>query len=359
MRQVTTVQAIYLSAAFGLILGLPCIWFAPDFFRLYGADEQIVGIGADYLRIVGGSSIVPFLMGTLGSVFRGIQDSKTPLKAGIWMNICHLLLTALFIFVFHFGVMGVAYATLIARFVGMIYLIPVLHRKIFKGTKCSWQLDWFVLKRLMTQSLSLIGSGLSNEIVMFYFFRIFIPFGVEVYAASRITVQIKNVLMPSVVRGYANAVIALVGEQYGKRKYREVISYCNWAIGLVVLEAMVIWLLHLLFSDWVTGLFTDDPEVIAYVSLMLIMFMIIDTFWGIASIVNSALKGVSYTRPIFISWIVSSIVLASGVWVISKYNFGWQAMFYAEIAQYVILTLLVVVYFYSRAWIHSPRSKTK
>jgi putative MATE family efflux protein len=349
-RQVVTVQAIYLSVALSLVFGFLCIGFAPELLRLYGADEQIVSIGADYLRIVGGASILSFLMATLGSALLGIKDSKSSLHAGICMNVCQLGLNTMLFFV-HFGLVEVACATVFSQMVGMCYLIPIVRRKIFLGTQQSWKLDGLILKRLTIQSSSIIAGGLSNEAAMFYYFRIFLPFGPDIYAGSRIVVQIKNFIMPPMVTGLASATIALVGEQYGKRDYRAVMRYCTWGIGLVTFLSVVIWLFQFFCGEWMVRFFTDDPEVLQHAGFMLSMMVIGETFWAIAFVVTGVFKGVSYTKPVFIAVSTSSVLLVSGIWLTSKYNWGWQALYYAESAQYLCQAMILVVWFYSRKWI--------
>lgn len=355
-RQVVTVQSIYLSSALSVVFGLFCICFAPQLLLLYGADEQIVSMGADYLRIVGGASIFSFLTAVFRGALLGIKDSQSALHAGICMNICHLVLNLVLYLVhvsdfFHYGLVEVACVTIFSQMVGMCYLIPIVRRKIFHGTVQSWKLDAMILKRLIAQSLSIIGGGLSNEAAMFYYFRVFLPYGSDIYAASRIVVQIKNFIIPPMVRGFAGATITLVGEQYGKRDYREVVRYCSWGIGLVTFFSAVIWVFQFFFGEWMVRLFANNPEVLHNAGFMLSMMVIGDTLWGIATIVVSSLKGVSYTKPVFIAVSASSILLVCGVWLTSKYNWGWQALYYAESAQYLTQVLILVGWFYSLKWI--------
>jgi putative MATE family efflux protein len=350
-RRVVTVQAIYLSAGLGLLFGLLCIGLAPEMLQLYGADEEIIRFGADYLRIVGGASIFSFLMAALKGALLGVKDSKSALWTSIGMNACNLVLDALFIFVFHFGMVGVACATVLAQFVGMCSLIPVVQRKIFHGTKHRWNLDWMIMRRLITQSCSIIGADLTNEVAMFCYFRVLLPFGPDIYAASRIVVQIKKMLMPPMVNGFYGATLALVGEQYGKRDYQEVVRYCSWGIGLVTFFSAMIWIFQFFCGEWIVRLFTDDPEVLEHTGWMLSMMVIGDWFWGIASIVAASLKSISYTKPVFVAVSSSSVLLVFLIWLTSKFNWGWQALFYAETAQYVFQAMILVVWFYSRKWI--------
>src|SRR5271154_4297734 len=48
---VAGVQAIAIGLAVSALVGLPCLFFAPDLLRLMGASQQIVSVGSGYARI--------------------------------------------------------------------------------------------------------------------------------------------------------------------------------------------------------------------------------------------------------------------------------------------------------------------
>src|SRR5438094_10242869 len=48
---VAGVQAIVIGLAVSALVGIPCIFYAPDLLRLMGASPQIVAVGSGYARI--------------------------------------------------------------------------------------------------------------------------------------------------------------------------------------------------------------------------------------------------------------------------------------------------------------------
>jgi len=53
---VAGVQAIAIGLAVSAIIGVPCLFFAPDLLRAMGASHEIVAIGSGYARIALGGS---------------------------------------------------------------------------------------------------------------------------------------------------------------------------------------------------------------------------------------------------------------------------------------------------------------
>src|SRR5215475_10077189 len=59
---VAGVQAITIGLAISVLVGVPCLIFAPELLRLMGASPQIVAVGSGYARIaLGGSGAIMLL----------------------------------------------------------------------------------------------------------------------------------------------------------------------------------------------------------------------------------------------------------------------------------------------------------
>src|SRR5246127_1285682 len=53
------VQAIIIGLAVSLLIGIPCLFYAPNLLRLMGASPQVVAVGSGYARIaLGGSAAI-------------------------------------------------------------------------------------------------------------------------------------------------------------------------------------------------------------------------------------------------------------------------------------------------------------
>src|SRR5947199_9105388 len=48
---VAGVQAIVIGLAIAALIGVPCLYYAPDLLRLMGASSQVVAVGSGYARI--------------------------------------------------------------------------------------------------------------------------------------------------------------------------------------------------------------------------------------------------------------------------------------------------------------------
>ncbi len=103
-----------------LLLGVG-IWFLAP--RL-GLDPEVQRAFQIYGAVlIGGSAFTSFWSIIPDSIVKAHQDTRSTMWAGIWSNLANLALNTLFLFVFHWGIFGIALSTVIGRIAGLVYAI--------------------------------------------------------------------------------------------------------------------------------------------------------------------------------------------------------------------------------------------
>jgi Na+-driven multidrug efflux pump len=73
--------------------------------------------------LIGGSAFTAFWSIIPDSIVKAHHDTKSTMWAGIWSNLINVGLNTLFLFVFHWGVFGIAFSTVLGRFGGLVYAL--------------------------------------------------------------------------------------------------------------------------------------------------------------------------------------------------------------------------------------------
>ena len=115
-----TWRLAWLVSPIFLLLGA-AIWFiAPQF----GLEEDVYRSFRIYGTVlIGGSALTTFWSVIPDSVVKAHQDTRSTMWAGIWSNVTNLALNTLFLFVFGWGVFGIALSTVIGRIAGLVYAL--------------------------------------------------------------------------------------------------------------------------------------------------------------------------------------------------------------------------------------------
>ena len=104
----------------GLIFTLISVIGASGLAWTMQAPKEAFDLTADYIRICGGGFLIITAYNLIGSIFRGLGDSKTPLIAVGIACLFNIIGDLLFVAVFHLGASGAALATVIAQFLSVI-----------------------------------------------------------------------------------------------------------------------------------------------------------------------------------------------------------------------------------------------
>src|SRR5690242_16358383 len=264
---VAGVQAIIIGLSISLLIGVPCIFYAPELLRLMGASPQVIATGSGYARIALGGSGAIMMLFLNNAIFRGAGDAAIAMRL-LWVsNIINLVLDPCLIFGWgpfpRLGVTGAALATFTGRSVGVLYQFY----RLLRGTeririlRTQLHINFKVLLRLLRVSLTGILQFAIAHTSWIGLVRIVSVFGSAALAGYTIAIRILIfVLMPS--WGLSNAAATLVGQNLGARQ-PERAETSVWRTGLYNMIFLgVIGIFFVVFAEPVIRLFTNDPLVV-------------------------------------------------------------------------------------------------
>ncbi len=264
---VAGVQAILIGLSVSVLVGVPCLFYAPTLLRLMGASPQIITVGSGYARIALGGGGVIMMLFLNNAIFRGAGDAAIAMRL-LWVsNIINLVLDPCLIFGWgpfpKLGVTGAALATFTGRSIGVLYQFY----RLLRGTeririlRNQIKVNFQVLLRLLRVSLTGILQFAIAHTSWIGLVRIVSIFGSAALAGYTIGIRILVFLiLPS--WGLSNAAATLVGQNLGA-KQPERAQTSVWRTGFYnMLFLGLIGVVFLLFATPVVRLFTNDPAVV-------------------------------------------------------------------------------------------------
>ena len=129
----TTMAATFVIAAVFTVFGVAGV---RPMLRFMATPADVFDDGTTYLKIYfwGVSGLLVYNMGS--GVLRSVGDTKRPLYFLILTSVLNIILDLLFVLVFHWGIAGVAYATILSQFVsaGLILILLTRTDDVYKMT---------------------------------------------------------------------------------------------------------------------------------------------------------------------------------------------------------------------------------
>ncbi len=324
------VQAIFVGAVVGLVLGIAGFFFAEEILRLMGGDEATIKEGIWYTKIMFGSNISIMLLFIINGAFRGAGDASIAMRS-LWLaNGLNIILDPILIFglgtfIPAFGVEGAAIATTIGRTSGVIYQLYNL-----LGQKSVLKVVWskiLIRKTTILEILKISGGGMGQFLVesasWIFLVRLMSMFGAHALAGYTIAFRvIVFTILPS--WGMANAAATLVGQNLGAGSpERAEISVWRTALwNMIFLGSISV--LFLIFSVPVVSIFSTEEEVlkVGVSALQIICGGYI--FFAYGMVITQAFNGAGDTKtPLFINILVFWMIQIPMAYLMAVY-FDWK-----------------------------------
>lgn len=112
------IDGMALGALVGAVLAAALLVVAPGLLALYGSTAEATGHGVTYLRIVALGLPALLVMLAATGVLRGLQDTRTPLRVVVGINLLNIVLNLLFVYGFGWGIAGAAAGTALSQWLG-------------------------------------------------------------------------------------------------------------------------------------------------------------------------------------------------------------------------------------------------
>lgn len=122
-------SSICLFAALGAVVTLLVPLLSAPLARLMHAPQEAFDQTVKYISICAGGGMFIVAYNLLGSVFRGLGDSRTPLFTVLVACVVNIVGDLLFVAVFHMAAAGAALATVLAQAISVVLCLMVIRRR--------------------------------------------------------------------------------------------------------------------------------------------------------------------------------------------------------------------------------------
>lgn len=354
---VASVQSLYLAFIVSLPGMIAGIFFAPDLLRLMGGSEEVIAEGSGYTALIYGSNIIVILIFLINGMFRGAGDAALAMRSLTIANCLNIILDPLFIFGVgpfpELGIKGAAVATIIGRFVGIIYQVYHLQRGagIIKIHKNNWQFQFDIIKKLIQLSAGVTSQFIIGSSSWIFLMRIMSTFGSVALAGYTIAIRIIIfTLLPA--WGFSNAAATMVGQNLGAQQ-PERAEKSVWRTGYFNVAFMaVVMIVFLSLAEPIAKFFTDDIAVINAASECLNIFALGYLFYAFGMVLVQAFNGAGDTRTptlmhLFLFWFMQ-IPLA--YFLAITLNFGPAGIYYSVVITESLFSIVGYFLFKKGRW---------
>lgn len=257
-------QALSLTFWLSVCLGLISILFSSQLLALLGAEKNLSDLGGLYLAIVGGGSFSLAYLTSLGAILRVKGKVQLPAYVSLLTNLLNAILSALSVFIFDFGVAGVAISTVLSRLIGcsILFFFAKLDLAVLIP-------ELRVSRDFLAQALPIAGERLMMRLGDVVIVAIVVMLGTKAVAGNAIGETLTQFnYMPGL--GLATATVILVAKAKKEGDWRKLKTLIKEAYLLSSLLMATISGLVWLCGTPLSAAFSQDSAVQSYSSVVLL-----------------------------------------------------------------------------------------
>ena len=248
----------------GLIITVLGLALAKPALRLINVPEEVLPQSLTYMRIIfaGVSGGVVYNIGT--GIFRAIGNSRYPLYVLIICCLINIVLDLLFVVAFHWDVMGVALATVLAQLCSSVLVM----RKL-TASKESYRLEVKKIRihRDILRNIMRIGLPAGFQSVLYSVSNLVVQrsingFGTNTLAAWSAISRVDGFVW-MVMGAFGISVSTFVGQNFGAGNYDRVLKGTRTCLLLTGGATLLLSVIEFIFAAPILRIFTGDEAVVA------------------------------------------------------------------------------------------------
>lgn len=292
VRTIERIEGIALRFAVGIsVLFAVCAAVVPELMMLiFTKDQELIALGASYLRIISVSYVCWGIAEVYLSVLRSIERVKISTALNVTALLLNIFLNAVFVFGWFgapkLGARGVALATSISRIVELVlcFLVSASSKDVRLRLTAMFEKGGVLLQDFVRLSLPALGNDIVWSVAFSMYSVIMGHMGTDVVAANSLVVVVRNfgtVLCFSI--GSASGIF--VGKELGAGHLEEARDGASRSMHLTVAAGVIGGLIVALATPFVLRYASLSDTAMGYLRIMLL----INTYYIMGTAVNTTL----------------------------------------------------------------------
>ncbi len=324
-----TKGALIISVALGVVLAIVVGTYSEQIVDAFGARGDVLEQSSAYLsiRVL---SLPAMLLAMVGhGVYRGHQDTRTPLYVAIAMNLVNLVLDPILIFGFDLGVTGAAWATVVAQSiaaVGFIVLMFGRDRVRFGLVGHTTGLRGLGMGRILSDGWPMMVRSLALLFALTATTFAATRIGTAEVAAHQIALQ-TWLFMSFVLDSLAVAAMAMIGIDVGAGRFKDAREIANRLLALGFAAGVILAVALAVFEPYLAGIFSAEPMVEELLGSIVWFVIALQPLTALVYVWDGIGIGVSAFRFMAVSMVVAAAITAGVLALIGSTLVGvWTAL---------------------------------
>ena len=284
--------------------------FANKFAAVMHAPREAFELTAGYIRICGIGTVVIIAYNLIGSIFRGIGDSGTPLVTVMIACICNIAGDLWLVAVLGLGAGGAAIATVAAQLISVIISFYLIRKKTLPFRFGKSYIGWNsrIVRKILFLGIPIAFQDLLVGISFLVILAIVNSLGLIYSAGVGVAEKVCGFIM-LIPLAFMQSMSAFVAQNRGAGKLYRAEKGLWSAIGISFVTAVVMFYLSFFHGQMLSGLFAKDSSIIVAAADYLKAYAVDCLLTCVLFCFIGFFNGMEYTRFVMVQGIAGAFLV--------------------------------------------------
>ncbi|MCI6152719.1 MAG: MATE family efflux transporter [Fusobacterium perfoetens] len=346
-------NSVTITLFFTLIIPTIVYIFREQLLFSFGASENILPYALDYLNIYLIGTIFVLIALGLNPFISSQGFPKEAMFSILIGAITNLILDPIFIFKFHMGIRGAAWATVISQGLSACWIFFFLtsNKSVIKIKLKTLIPDFKIIKNILVLGTSSFTMQITESMLGVTLNKSLQIHGGDLYVGAMAIAQSIMQLISIPIRGFTYGSQPIVSYNFGAKNKERVMKSTKIIVGYATLILGFSSLMTIIFPEFFSSMFTKDPELLELMGKTLPIYMGGMVIFGIQNGGQAVFLGIGLAKTSIFLALFRKILLLIPLALILPNYIGVMGVFYAEFISdtlSAITTLFIFMFIFKK-----------
>ncbi|MCL2006628.1 MAG: MATE family efflux transporter [Treponema sp.] len=338
-----------LSLCIGLFYSIVLIVFRVQLLSFFNIDnEYVAASAATYLSIAALAIPLNFGHTVFTGVYGGFGNTKLPFYVNSSALLLNIVLSPILIFIFNMGILGAATSMVIAaifNFVVKIWAMTKYRNRPFENYVLFVRIAKDKIIQILKWGLPVAAESLLFALLFMLVTRLIAGFGYGAVAAHQVGMQVES-LSFMIGGGFASALTAFIGQNYGAKKWGRMVSTRRVANIFMAGYGILITAVLFFLAEPLVSIFLNESDSILIGGSYLRIIALAQLLFCLEGVAIGSFRGRGITLKPTIASVSSNIIRVFVCYALANTRLGVSGVWWGIAMAMTIKSVWLLVWHY-------------
>ncbi len=343
-------NTITLNLLVGLSITIICLVFIDPILRFFGASDATIPYARSFMQVILLGNAISHMYFGLNAVLRAASKPRQAMNATLFTVVMNILLDMIFIWWWHWGIRGAAFATVISQAMALCYQLHLFadQSQLLHLKKGIYRLKANLVKNIIGIGISPFLMNVCSCIIVIFMNNLLVRYGGDMAVGSYGIANSIALIFIMFVMGVNQGMQPIAGYNYGSQQTDRLFRVLKLSIFAATGIMVTGWLIAMFLPYYCARMFTTDPELIRQSMRAIRINQLLFPVVGFQMVIANFFQCIGKVKvSIFLSLSRQLLILLPALFILSllfKLDGVWAALPTSDLTAAVIAAIVMAIY---------------